>query len=319
MTLAVFLTAAVLVASGIAAAAPGTVAASDREVRFVSDGVPAYGTLHVPAHRAGARVPAALLIPGSGPTNRDGDEPPTVTPGTLKLLANALGQDGVATLRFDKYGTGRTGLGGLDPAALDLPTFTSQAVVAEQTLAKQPEVDRDEVSIVGHSEGGLQAMLVARRVRVKSLVLLAPQDLRLLDLLKIQLDAQATAADQAALTKVITDFRAGRELDYTGMSTQLATFLQQAIFSPVNTRFVRSDDAVYPPSVARPGPHVLLTCGTQDTQVPCWTTSPLAAALRTLPRPLPVDHFQHAPGTPVNDQVLDPSVVTALRTFLEHR
>ncbi|MEU4670614.1 hypothetical protein AB0F91_22160 [Amycolatopsis sp. NPDC023774] len=159
--------AAVLVASGTTAAA-GTVAATDREVQFGSDGVTAYGPLHVPAHRVGTRVPAALVIPGSGPTNRDGDEPPTVTPGTLKLLAHALDQDGVATLRFDKYGTGRTRLGGLDPATLELLAFTRQALVAEQTLAKQPEVDRDDVSIVGHSEGGLRAMLVARHVRVKT-------------------------------------------------------------------------------------------------------------------------------------------------------
>ncbi|WIX78810.1 alpha/beta fold hydrolase [Amycolatopsis carbonis] len=318
MSLTAILTAAVLVASG-ATAAPAAVAATDREVQFGSDGVTAYGTLHVPAHRAGARVPAALLIPGSGPTDRDGNEPPTVAPATLKLLAGALDRDGVATLRFDKYGTGRTGLGGIDPATLDLATFTRQATAAFTTLQAQPEVRAHDVSIVGHSEGGLQAMLVARQVRVASLVLLAPQDLRLLDLLKMQLDAQVTAPDQAALARVITDFRAGRPLDYTGMSTQLTTFLQQAIFSPGNVKFVRSDDAVYPPSVARPGTRVLLTCGTSDTQVPCRTTPPLAVALRTLPRPLPVDHFQHAPGTPVNDQVLAPSVVTALRTFLEHR
>ncbi|MEU4670615.1 hypothetical protein AB0F91_22165 [Amycolatopsis sp. NPDC023774] len=150
-------------------------------------------------------------------------------------------------------------------------------------------------------------------------MLLAPQDLRLLDLLKIQLDAQLTAPDQVALTTVITDFRAGRPLDYTGMSAQLATFPQQAVFNPVSAHFVRSDDAVYPPSIARPGTRVLLTCGTRDSQVPCRTTPPLAAALHTLPQLLPVDHFQHATGTPVDDQVLDASVVTVLRTFLEHR
>ncbi|QRP44362.1 S9 family peptidase [Amycolatopsis sp. FDAARGOS 1241] len=318
MSLTAFLTAAVLAAGGVAAA-PATVPPTDRDVQFVSDGVTAYGTLHVPAHRAGRRLPAALLIPGSGPTDRDGNEPPAVTPATLRLLAGALDRDGVATLRFDKYGTGRTGLGGIDPATLDLATFTRQATAAFTTLRAQPEVDPRAVSIVGHSEGGLQALLVSRRVHVASLVLLAPQDLRLLDLLRLQLDAQITPADQTALARVITDFRACRPLDYTGMSPQLATFLQQAIFSPVNLKFVRSDDAVYPPSAARPGTRVLLTCGTADTQVPCRTTPPLAATLRTSPKPLPVDHFQHAPGTPVNDQVLDPSVGTALQQFLEHR
>ncbi|MFI5609263.1 alpha/beta hydrolase family protein [Amycolatopsis sp. NPDC051903] len=318
MNLTAFLTAAVLAASA-PAAAPAVVPAADRGVQFVSDGITAYGTLHVPAHRAGRRLPAALLIPGSGPTDRDGNVPPAVTPATLKLLAGALDQDGFATLRFDKYGTGRTGLGGLDPATLDLSTFTRQATAAFTALRDQPEVDPRAVSIVGHSEGGLQALLVSRRVRVASLVLLAPQDLRLLDLVRLQLDAQIAPADQAVLARVITDFRAGRPLDYTGMSADVATFLQQEFFSPANVKFVRSDDAVYPPAVARPGRRVLLTCGTLDTQVPCRTTPPLAAALRTTAKPLPVDHFQHAAGTPVNDQVLDPSVVTALKQFLEHR
>ncbi|MGW4484251.1 alpha/beta fold hydrolase [Amycolatopsis sp. NPDC004368] len=320
MSLTAILTAAALAVSGTAGpAACPAVPATDRDVQFVSDGITAYGTLHIPAHAAGKRLPAALLIPGSGPTDRDGNEPPTVTPATLKLLATTLDQDGVATLRFDKYGTGRTGLGGLDPATFDLPAFTRQATAAFETLARQPEIDQHEVSIVGHSEGGLQALLVARHERVANLVLLAPQDLRLLDLLELQLDAQLAQPDQAALARVITDFRAGRTLDYTGMSPQLAGFLQQAIFSHANLKFVRSDDAVYPPAVARPGPRVLLTCGTADTQVPCWTTAGLAAKLHTRPRPLPVDHFQHAPGTAVDDQVLDPSVVTAIDQFLEHR
>ncbi|WP_326569321.1 alpha/beta fold hydrolase [Amycolatopsis rhabdoformis] len=321
MSLTALLTAAVLALSGTTALvpAPATVPATDRDVQFVSDGVTAYGTLHLPAHRAGKRLPAALLLPGSGPTDRDGNELPTATPATLKLLATTLDQDGVATLRFDKYGTGRTGLGGLDPATLDFDTFTRQATAAFETLAHQPEIDRHDVSIVGHSEGGLQALLVARRAPVKSLMLLAPQDLRLLDLLKLQLDAQLTPADQTAFARVITDFRAGRALDYTGMSPQLATFLQQSIFNHANLNFVRSDDAVYPPAVARPGLRTLLTCGTADTQVPCATTPALAKALHIRPTALPVDHFQHAPGTPVNDQVLDPSVVAALKNFLEHR
>ncbi|MDX8141560.1 hypothetical protein SK854_05510, partial [Lentzea sp. BCCO 10_0061] len=58
-------------------------------------------------YRRGERLPAALLLPGSGPTDRDGNQPPSLTPNTLRDLATALDRDRVVTLRFDKYGTGR--------------------------------------------------------------------------------------------------------------------------------------------------------------------------------------------------------------------
>jgi uncharacterized protein len=98
---------------------------------------------------------AALLLPGSGPADRDGNQPPAFTPGTLRLLADLFGQDGVLTLRFDKYGTGQTGLGRYRPDALDLAAFTRQASAAYRALAAQPESDPRALIIAGHSEGGM--------------------------------------------------------------------------------------------------------------------------------------------------------------------
>ena len=74
-------------------------------------------------------------------------------------------------------------------------------------------------------------------------------------------------------------------------------------FRGPGSRFVHSDDAVYPPDTAaalRRGTRVLLTCGTNDAQVPCATTDALTAALRRAhaggPGRLPllgVDHLLH--------------------------
>lgn len=122
-----------------AEATPGLVPTADREVVFTADGTTAYGTLRVPEHRAGQRLRAALLLPGSGPTDRDGNQPPGAAPDTLAQLADTLGGDAIATLRFDKYGTGRSGLGAYrdHPEELDYPAFVRQARAAYESSRDQ--------------------------------------------------------------------------------------------------------------------------------------------------------------------------------------
>ncbi len=315
------------------------VPAVDREIHFTADGVTAYGTLHIPAHRADHQLAAALLLPGSGPTDRNGDEPPGLTPHTLALMAGLLGDDGVMSLRFDKYGTGRTGLGGRDTAP-DMAAYTRQAVAAYNTLRAQPEADPHALLVVGHSEGGLQALLVDRAVQQKpaGLALIAPQSMRLLDLVRLQLaDAlkQAVAAghltarqawsNNRGVARAVADFRARRPVDTSALLPSLGALLQ-GMFGPVNADFVRSDDALFPPAVARgvaPGTRTLVTCGTEDTNVPCRTMpallTGLAAAGTTGPglRVLPgIDHLLHPAGTPVNDPVVAPAAQRALRDFV---
>src|SRR6266550_554357 len=96
---------------------------TDRDICFDVDGTATHGTLRVPAHREGQQFAAALLLPGSGPTDRNGDVPGLdVTPRTLALIAEVLAQQGIMSLRFDKYFTGRTGAG---VYAADRPGSTS--------------------------------------------------------------------------------------------------------------------------------------------------------------------------------------------------
>jgi pimeloyl-ACP methyl ester carboxylesterase len=315
------------------------VPARDRAITFTVDGTVAYGTVHIPVHRRGQRLPAALLLPGSGPTDRDGDQPPGYTPHTLALLAGVLGAQGVLTVRFDKYGSGQTGLGAYTghPQDLDYPAQVRQAAAAYAAMHQLPESDPHRLLILGHSEGGLTTLMLARTVapHPAGLGLMEPQDIRLLDLIRLQLDEQLAAAvaagvytqavadaNRVAIDRVIAEFRAGQPIDTTGLLPQLVEFFAQDLFGPATARFVRSDDAVYPPDVARdiPGrPRVLLTCGTADVNVPCGTTSHLAQALHTPPTILPnVDHTLHVAGSPVNGQVLAPDAVAAVESFARH-
>ncbi|MEU3035511.1 alpha/beta hydrolase family protein [Streptomyces griseoaurantiacus] len=335
--LAAALTVLAVVTAAPAEARPGRVPAADREIAFTADGTTAFGTLHVPEHRAGHRMRAALLLPGSGPTDRDGNQPPGSTPDTLAQVAGALGGDGIATLRFDKYGTGRTGLGAYreHPEELDHPAFVRQARAAYAVLRDQPETDPHALLVVGHSEGAMTGLLLSGSVlpRPAGLALLQPQAIRLLDLVALQLENQiAEATAQGVLTPdeqrtivtavhgAVTSLRAHRPVDTADLPPAVARLFEA--FQGPDARFVESDDAVYPPDAAaalRPGITVLLTCGTDDAQVPCATTDALTRALHrarasgpgrvTLPG---VDHLLHDRGHPDR---LAPSVRDALRRF----
>ncbi|MFS8198089.1 alpha/beta hydrolase family protein [Streptomyces sp. CWNU-52B] len=317
-----------------AEATPGLVPAADREVVFTADGTTAYGTLHVPEHRAGQRLRAALLLPGSGPTDRDGNQPPASSPDTLAQLADTLDRDKIATLRFDKYGTGRTGLGAYQehPEELDLPAFVRQARAAYESLRDQPETDPHALLIVGHSEGAMTGLLLGGSVRPRpaGLALLQPQAIRMLDLVALQLKAQIAEATRqgqftpeqrrtidTAIDAAVAALREHRPVETTDLPSPIARLFEA--FQGTSARFVDSDDAVYPPDTAaalRPGTDVLLTCGTNDAQVPCATTNHLTTALRHARAGGPgrvvlpgADHLMHDADHP---DTLAPSVVHAL-------
>jgi pimeloyl-ACP methyl ester carboxylesterase len=319
------LVAAALVAATIAPA--NTIPATDREISFQSDGITAYGTVHVPAHRPGERLRAALLLPGSGPTDRNGNQI-GLTVNTLAHLADALGQDRVITFRFDKYGSGPTRT--LPPAGSGYDVFIRQADAAYAALRAQPETNPFAMLVVGHSEGGMNALLVDTSVwpRPAGLALLAPQDERILDMIEFQVGAQLDAAvppDQAATQKAliaawIADFRAGRTPGTAGMLPSIAALFQ---LLQSQADFLRGDDAIYPPDVARrvpPGTHVLVTCGTADANVPCSTTPPLLKALHGEHLAVldGIDHFFHPAGSPVTDQPLAPALLAALHHWTTH-
>lgn len=131
------------------------------EVTFTgAGGMELRGTLAVPS--ATKPVAAALLLPGSGPTDRNGNQPPAITTDLLKEMAEHLEKQGIASLRFDKraahvYATKwPKSLPEMDEF-FKWQNFAEDAKAALKFLAKQPGVDPKRVVIIGHSEGGLIA------------------------------------------------------------------------------------------------------------------------------------------------------------------
>jgi predicted acyl esterase len=109
-----------------------------------------HGTLLIPAGPK-SPMPVALIIAGSGPTDRDGNSP--LLPGknnSLKMLADALAQRGIATLRYDKRGiAGSAGAMGKE-SDLRFTTYVDDAVDWLEWLRGDPRFSRRVV--IGHSE-----------------------------------------------------------------------------------------------------------------------------------------------------------------------
>jgi len=142
---------------------------NDADVTIGSNGFNLAGTLSNPKDAAAAaRLPAIVLIAGSGPLDRD--ETAYGIP-IFAQLASAFADAGFAVVRYDKRGIGQSG--GRNEFAT-LSDYADDAVAVVKFLEKRTDVDKDRIVLVGHSEGAAVGLLAARRSsRVKAVALIA--------------------------------------------------------------------------------------------------------------------------------------------------
>ena len=135
------------------------------EVTFqnADDGVTLAGKLTWPA--SGARCKAVVLVSGSGGQDRNNTFSEHKT---FFVLADYLARHGIATLRVDDRGVGKSG-GNLKESGL--PDADADAVV--NYLKQRPEINADSVGVIGHSEGAFVAFSMAARKEVPFIITLA--------------------------------------------------------------------------------------------------------------------------------------------------
>lgn len=137
------------------------------------------GTITIPNGKG--PFPAALLITGSGPQNRDeeimGHKP-------FAVIADYLTRQGFIVLRVDDRGIDNST--GLFSTATSVD-FTKDVNVGVDYLLKRHEVDKTKVGLIGHSEGGMIAPIVAsEREDVSFVVLLAGPGVKIIELMSQQ-------------------------------------------------------------------------------------------------------------------------------------
>jgi hypothetical protein len=253
----------------------------DDEVTFVADGLRIHGTYR--HQQDAAPGPAVLFISESGPTDRNGDNKVVGPIGTMRQLAEQLSQHGVASLRYDKVGTGKTGLGPYAHRPNDVVStvYTAGADAAVRFLAGQPGTDKDRVSVYGLGEGTIHAMTLAADTtpgapKIHSLALFQPLPGRYLDIITNRVRGDASAQTMATWLATVDEVRT------KGTVSALPEGLS-AIVNPGNVKAVAEEDKIDPVALAATvpaGTPVLLTCSDSDSQAKCETEQPLIDALK---------------------------------------
>jgi uncharacterized protein len=308
-------------------AAPPTI----RHVVFSSGRDRIFGTIEIPARAARRRVPGVLLIAGSGATDRNGNSPAAFFNhiDTLRHFAAVLASDGVASLRYDKFGTGQTGISGHpDPAAVGFNLYVNEARAAYRYLAARPEIDVHQLAILGHSEGGLIALILGNRLvhapALRALGLAAPPGLPILETIREQVGRNLQTAVQTGQLSQVQADAALAELDriiaqikqHRTIPSSIQTPGLASIFNPVNIKFLVQDESYDPQILAthlRRTMPVLLLHGKVDVQVSESDIHGLQGALQRsghthamlydLPQ---VDHvFKEVRGTPHTNPLID--------------
>lgn len=202
-------------ASSAGAPSPVVPATSvERPVQFEgADGLSLGATLGLPPGTGVADDrPAVVILPGFGPTDRNGLYPPGRPADPLyRDLSRALLEEGMVTFRYDKRGTGQSALPPGDPLRLD--DMVADAGSAVAFLADRAEVDPERIAVVGHEEGGLVALqLAASDPRVAGIVLVSVPGRPLVEVVADDFRNSGHGEDVERLDSVVVGLLAGERL-----------------------------------------------------------------------------------------------------------
>ncbi len=233
-----------------------------------SEPAPLHGTLLAPD---GPTRAAALIIAGSGPTDRDGNSPLGVSASSYRMLAEGLAAQGIATVRTDKRGVGESAAALTAEADL---RFTHYSDDARAWAAETARLTGQPCAwLIGHSEGALVALVAVAGgdEAVCGLVLLAGPGRPIGAVLREQL-ANAPEPLRSQAGAILGELEAGRPV--TDVPPQLAALFRPSV-QPYMISWLPLDPAAL--VAAWDGP-VMIGQGTTDIQVGLTDANALAAA-----------------------------------------
>ncbi|WP_060508869.1 alpha/beta hydrolase [Pseudomonas sp. NBRC 111124] len=220
-----------LLCTGLAQAAAPTVL--QRPIDLDTGQGVLHGSLLLP--QQATPPPVVLIIAGSGPTDRDGNNPASGRVDNLKRLALVLANEHIASVRYDKRGVAASQPATPDERDLSVQRYVDDVVAWSRKLKADPRFG--PLILVGHSEGALIASLAAERAGASAVITLAGMGRPLADVLREQLAQRMSPAQLAGGSALLDRLQAGqtsldvpaplRQVFRPSVQPYLITLLQQ--------------------------------------------------------------------------------------------
>ena len=247
------------------------------DINWPLDSTTLYGTLVRPS--GPGPFPAVVMVAGSGPTDRDWNSP--LLPGSngsARLLAEALARAGIASLRYDKRGSGPHARENMPLliGKVSMQSFVDELAGAVRVLASQEYVRPGRIFVLANSEGTLHALnyqLHNPGIPLAGLILTGPPGRAVGTVARSQLAAQAASIPNGEVLLALYDaaivrFLAGEPVAPDPSLPEGVQMLLKSLETPVNLPFARElwmADAT--PLLRQVDVPVLVIIGKKDIQV----------------------------------------------------
>jgi len=215
-----------------------------------------YGTVTLPEIHG--EVPVVLMIAGSGPTDRNGNNNYGLLTDCSKMIAYELAQNGIASVRYDKRGIGESSKAMKSEEELVFDDYVNDTVNWVQMLYKDKRFSK--VAILGHSEGSLIGMIAAEKTRVDAFISVAGMGHSFYDTLKRQLISQPKEVYNECV-HIMDELKKGNKI--ADMSKEYYSLFRPSV-QPYLTSLFKYEPTVEIKKLNIP---VLIIQGTTDLQV----------------------------------------------------
>jgi hypothetical protein len=200
-----------------------------------------------------------LIIPGSGPTDRNGNSPLGVEANTYKMISFALADAGIASVRFDKRGINASRDAMVSESALTFDTYVNDVVLWILKLKQDKRFKK--IYILGHSEGSLIGILAAQKVKIDGFISVSGIGRRMDLVLKEQLRSQLPINLMIKSNMILDSLLAGKTV--TNVDKNLMSLYRPSI-QPYMISWLKYDPKI---EIGKLKTHVLIIQGTTDIQV----------------------------------------------------
>ena len=179
-----------------------------QEIIIGAEGVDLYGTLTMPEEEDVKTI--CVIVPGSGPTDRDGNNAYGIQTNAYRLLAEALAEKGIASFRYDKRGAGKSVVENLKEEEMVFETNIKDPNSIINNLKGMNKFEK--IFLIGHSEGSLVSILCAKEEKVDGIISIAGVGKNAGDLFINQIEMQLAKPIVNEAKKIIKTLKKGKQV-----------------------------------------------------------------------------------------------------------